>query len=176
MYRAIGVTPFAPLPHSDWNEKKEKKARIPIDELLYSSSDSSDEENQNNDGEFSNEYESSSFLSESNASYESRDMFSDSQRTTNAEATEVLKKMIEEFYSSAGNDDDTKDATFLGNLLEPFKSALRNNRLYQEFQFWRATKAEERRHHLLKYYEKKVLDFERERKEKIEHDIDSNRR
>ena len=166
---SLPVAPFANLPHTEWHNNKEKKRRIPIEDLLYSSSDSEFSENES--GEESEQYDDYSESVDSGP-YLNTDS-SDQPQKFYLEPDERSSISYEDQLSLVADADDSPvTATHprqrsqrwtLGRMTEGIKNILRYSETYRDFQMWRRKKAEERRHHLIKYFENKVIKFDEER-------------
>ena len=193
MLPRLAVTPFDSLPKKRWDKSSEKKPRIPVDDLLYSSSDDSDDDDSESFSDItsilSSNIKSESSVTESNIK-NIKAIASESERSRVKSASSSSSYIEINDYSSYRS---LRTEDFLPYINEVKKKPnprsegdarvsefllrqLRRSEGYQSFQAWRARKAEERRHHLLRHFEEQVLRFDQERLDEIERQIDENKR
>eukprot|EP01041_Mallomonas_annulata_P003072 gene3072-6024_t len=202
MLPRIISAPFIVLPKSKWNNSMEKKPRIPVDDLLYSSSDSESDTSsvytgadQSSSYTGTGTYDSSSYTGATSSYYTSTVTHSlendDNQtiKSIQSSQSQVLSNKGPEASTlppisgqADSQPDNTENTTKKfrrrpAKIISDFiKSQLRKNETYNDFQLWRAKNADARRHHLVRFYEEKVMQFDRERNEQIEQEIAANQR
>lgn len=191
MLPRIIAAPFVILPRSEWDDKNEKKGRINLNEVLHSSSSESEYDSDDFEESELSPSESSSFnIAESPSAPKTSLNLLDSpdsivkpiivskldhvairaQSVPSSVPHTKVKKQLDIWT------DVSSTTRVAARLINVVKEGLRQSETYIDFQNWRARKARERRHHLLKYYEEKIIRFDEQREAQIEAEMAAHRR